>query len=143
MAEHQREPGLDREDGLGQMLVDVALHIVQTVVGRDIQELIVRDILIVDQQGGLDDGEDVQHGAREEAGGLEDLGPLDQDAVVAEVIVVNVPDTHPQELRGHTEVLPDAGREQSALGGEVKLVLRRTCLKCLDEAALRKVLFKG
>ena len=34
-----------------------------------------------------------------------------------------MPDTHPQELRGHTEVLPEAGREQRALGGEVKLVL--------------------
>ena len=51
-----------------------------------------------DGPGPLDDGEDVQHGTREEAGGLQDLGPLDQDAVVAEVVVVDVPDAHGEEV---------------------------------------------
>ena len=84
------------------MLIDISLHIVQTVVGRDIQELCVGDVLVVHEKGGLDDGEDVQYGAGEEAGCLEDLGPFDQDAVIAEVIVMDVPN-HNSDMRDFHE----------------------------------------
>lgn len=98
MTENKRESRLDREDGLREMLHHKALNVVQTIIRRDVEELGVGDVLVVHEQSRLDDGEDVQHRAGEKAGGLQDLGPLDQDAVVAEVVIVDVPDAHGEEV---------------------------------------------
>ena len=74
------------------MLHHEALDIVEAVVGRDVEELLGGDAVVIHEQRGLDDGEDVQHRAGEQAGRLQQLGPLDQDAVVGEVtVVVDVP----------------------------------------------------
>ena len=99
---HNTELGLHCVETLCQVAGDISLNIVETVVGGEVEELLLRHMLIIDHQRGLDDGEDVQHGAGEEAGCLEDLSPFDQDAVIAEVIVMDVPN-HNSDMRDFHE----------------------------------------
>ena len=92
-------------------------------VGGDVGEVLGGDTVRVAEQRGLDDGEDVEDGAGEHRRGLQHLGPLDQHALVREVVIRGVLETHRGEVRGDVEVVPDAGGDEAALGGGGEHVL--------------------